>query len=109
VVVTTTFDDPYYALRNREDFSARTKLAKVLYFAMTEPNTHRSNCRFLVQDSGGKPVVVVQLFQDTIPMLKDLTIGFDLLGGTQPQQAKRIAELLNEQVLNLFVSVAAKG
>jgi hypothetical protein len=76
---------------------------------MVETKTHRSNCRFLVQDSGGKSVVVVQLFQETIPLLKDVVIGFDLLGGTQPQQAKKIAELLNEQVLNVFVSVPQMG
>ena len=80
-----------------------------LYFAMPETKIHRSNCHFLVQDSGGKSVVVVQLFQDTIPLLKDVVIGFDLLGGTQPQQAKKIAELLNEQVLDVFVSVTQTG
>ena len=76
---------------------------------MGETKTHRSNYRFpVVQDSGGKSVVVVQLFQDTIPLLKDVVIGFDLLGGTQPQQAK-IAELLNEQVLDVFVSATEAG
>jgi hypothetical protein len=77
---------------------------------MPEPKIQRSNCRFLVQESGdGKSVVIMQLYQDTIPILKNAVIGFDLLGGTQPQQAKKVAELLNEHVLDVFVTDAETG
>jgi len=77
---------------------------------MPEPKIQRSNCRFLVQESGdGKPVVIVQLYQDTIPIFQDITIGFDLLGGTQAQQAKKVAELLNEHVLDVFVTGTETG
>jgi hypothetical protein len=60
--------------------------------------TERSNCRFAVeQASDGKPVLVVQLYRDSIPLLKGTTLGFDLLGGVNAEQAKKLAEMLNEQ------------
>jgi hypothetical protein len=72
---------------------------------MAETKTERSNCRFTVQlASDGKPVLVVQLFQDTIPALKQVLFGFDLLGGTRLEDAKKLAEMLNEHVLDLFVT-----
>jgi hypothetical protein len=77
---------------------------------MPEAKTQRSNCRFVVQDTpDGKPVVVVQLYQDTIPILHKVVIGFDLLGGTQPGQARKVTELLNEHVLDLFVTGTETG
>ncbi len=77
---------------------------------MSETNTGRSNCQFVVQQTpDGKVVVVVQLLHQTIPALKDSVVGFDLLGGTRVGQAKKIADLLNEYVLGVFVTVAEKG
>jgi hypothetical protein len=72
---------------------------------MTDQKTERSNCRFAVQlTSDGKPLLVMELYQDTIPALKGMSIGFDLLGGTSLDMAKRIAEGLNEHILDLFVT-----
>jgi len=68
--------------------------------------TERSNCRFAVQKTpDGKPLLVVQLYQDTIPALKNSTLGFDLLGGLRPEAAQKLADMLNEHVLNTFVTV----
>jgi hypothetical protein len=73
---------------------------------MSQTTTNRSNCRFLVQQtSDGKAIVIVQLLHETIPALPNAVVGFDLLGGTRVEQAKRIADLLNEYVLDLFVTV----
>lgn len=70
-----------------------------------ENKTERSNCHFAVQRaSDGKPILVVQLYQE-IPMLKEVLLGFDLLGGTQLEQAKELAEMLNERVLDFFVTL----
>jgi hypothetical protein len=77
--------------------------ADALYCVMGETKTERSNCRFAVEQSEGKPVLVVQLFQDTIPILKGVSFGFDLLGGMRVADAKKVAETLNEHVLDLFV------
>jgi hypothetical protein len=71
---------------------------------MAETKTERSNRRFTVEQSDGKPVLVVHLFQDTIPVLRQVSFGFDLLGGRRVEDAKKLAETLNEQVLDLFVT-----
>ena len=72
---------------------------------LTKTKTERSNCRFTVQQgTDGKPVLIVQLFQDTIPVLRQVLFGFDLLGGTRVEDARRLAEMLNEHVLDLFVT-----
>jgi hypothetical protein len=77
---------------------------------MAENKTERSNCRFTVQQaSDGKPFLVVQLYQETIPALKGLVLGFDLLGGTRVEEAKKLAEVLNEHVLDMFVTCEGKG
>jgi hypothetical protein len=76
---------------------------------MPETRTDRSNCQFVVQQAtDGKPVVMVQLSHETIPALKSAVVGFDLLGGTGFEQAKKLADLLNEYVLNVFVTVTDK-
>jgi hypothetical protein len=70
-----------------------------------EMKTERSNCNFAVQQaSNGTPVLVVKLYQDSIPLLTGTSIGFDLLGGISAQQAKKLADMLNEHVLDLFVT-----
>jgi len=66
--------------------------------------TERSNCRFAVQTNEGKPVLVLQLFQDTIPSLKNAVLGFDMLAGLRPDAVGKIAETLNEHVLNVFLT-----
>jgi hypothetical protein len=75
-----------------------------------DQKTDRSNCHFAVQKaSDGKPVLVVQLYQDSIPTLKGTTLGFDLLGGIGVEQAKKVAEMLNEHVLDLFLITGGKS
>jgi len=46
---------------------------------------------------------------DTIPSLQHATVGFDLLSGTRFEQAKKLADMLNEYVVDVFVTVANKG
>jgi hypothetical protein len=72
-----------------------------------ENKTDRSNCRFTVHMTDGKPVLMVQLYQDTIPVLKGAALGFDLLGGTRFEAAKKMAESLNEHVLDMFVTMGS--
>jgi hypothetical protein len=77
-----------------------------LFTNMPNTKTERSNCRFMVQRSAdGKAVVIVQLLHETIPALKSAVVGFDLLGGTRIEQAKKLADLLNEYVLDVFVEI----
>jgi hypothetical protein len=67
-----------------------------------ETKTQRSNCRFVVQDSPvGEPVVIVQPYQDTIPIFHRVVMGFALLGAMQPGQARKVAQLLNKRLIYL--------
>jgi hypothetical protein len=77
---------------------------------MAEKKTDRSTCRFTVQQArDGKPFLVVQLYRDTIPLLRDVSFGFELLRGTQVEEAKKLAEMLNERVLGMFVTTGEKA
>ena len=72
---------------------------------MAEKKTDRSACRFTVQQArDGKPFLAVHLYRDTIPVLREVSFGFDLLRGTQVEEAKKLAEMLNEHVLEMFVT-----
>jgi len=77
---------------------------------MPDAKTQRSNCRFQVQQTqDGKAVVIVQLLHDTIPALNKTVVGFDLLGGIRLDQAGKLVDLLNEYVLDVFVTATEKG
>ena len=52
---------------------------------------------------------MVQLLHETIPALRSVVVGFDLLGGIQVEQAKKLVDSLNEYVLNVFVTTTEKG
>jgi hypothetical protein len=72
---------------------------------MADNKTERSNCRFTVKrTTDGKPFLAVELYHDTIPMLKDVLFGFDLLGGVRLEEAQKLADMLNERVLDMFVT-----
>ncbi|MGO8985067.1 MAG: hypothetical protein ACLPHI_13465 [Terriglobales bacterium] len=72
---------------------------------MPEKKTERSACRFTVQQaSDGKPFLAVQLYHDSIPRFKDAVLGFDLLGGMRVEAARKLADSLNEHVIELFVT-----
>jgi hypothetical protein len=67
--------------------------------------TERSNCRFVIQKSAdGKPVLLISLYQETIPSLKNAVLGFDLLGGLPLGAAQKLADAMNEQILDMFVT-----
>jgi len=67
--------------------------------------TERSNCRFTVEQSAdGRPVLLISLYQDTISSLKNSVIGFDLLGGLPLATARKLADTMNENILDLFVT-----
>jgi len=75
---------------------------------MAEKKTECSACRFTAEQSpGGKPFLAVQLYHDTIPMLKEVALGFNLLGGMRIEEARKLAEMLNEHVLDVFVTRSA--
>lgn len=57
---------------------------------MPETKTQRSNGRFVVQRTpDGKPVVIIELYQDTIPNLNRVSIGFDLVGVRRKKRPRK--------------------
>ena len=77
---------------------------------MTEEKTERANCRFVIkQTSDGKPQIIVERYHQSISVLNNTVSGFDLLGGTTLEQAKKIVSVLNENVLNVFVTFTQSG
>lgn len=71
---------------------------------MTQEKTERANCHFVIkQTPEGKPQIIVERYHQTISVLNNTVLGFDLLGGTTLEQAKKAVAFLNENVLNLFV------
>ena len=46
----------------------------------------------------------VERYHLTISVLSNVVLGFDLLGGTTLEQANRVVALLNENVLDVFLT-----
>jgi hypothetical protein len=73
---------------------------------MTQEKTERANCHFVIkQNPDGKPQIIVERYHQTISASNDTVLGFDFLGGTTLEQAKKGVAFLNENVLNVFVAV----
>jgi hypothetical protein len=49
----------------------------------------------------------VELFHGTISLLKNATLSFNLLGGISLEQAKKITDSLNENVLDMSVTMSS--
>ena len=65
----------------------------------------RSGCRFVVAKTDeGKPVIKLELFHDTVSHLRSLTVGFEVLGGVTPEQARRLVDLMNEKIVGVIVT-----
>ena len=68
-------------------------------------NPERSGCRFIVTTTDeGKPLLPLELFYDTVSRLKSLTVGFEVLTGTTADQAKSLADAINERVIGVIVT-----
>jgi hypothetical protein len=65
----------------------------------------RGGCRFAVTKTDeGKPLITLELFHDTVSNLKALTLGFEMLSGTTLQQARTLADAMNERILGVIVA-----
>jgi hypothetical protein len=77
---------------------------------MTQEKTERANCHFVIkQNLDGKPQIIVERYHQTISVLNNTVLGFDLLGGPTLEQAKKAVAFLNENVLNVFVTRKQNG
>jgi hypothetical protein len=75
---------------------------------MYDVRTERASCRFLAEKGeGGKQTIRIQFFTRTVPILAHASLGFNLLAGISPEQANKIAEMLNDSVLDVFVALSS--
>ena len=62
---------------------------------------------FSIGRPGGPIVIDFRLHHDTISALKGVQVGFELLNGISVEQATRIVDVLNENVLGILVTSTA--
>ncbi len=68
-------------------------------------NIERDSCRFkAIQGADGKFVVRMEMFHKTVSLLADATVDFELLNGTTADQAKRLAESMNDRVTGILMT-----
>ncbi len=70
--------------------------------------TERAGVGFGIEHQGGSTLIEIRPHHDIIPALKGVQIGFELLNGITAQQAKKILELLNENVIGVLVRTASE-
>ncbi len=44
------------------------------------------------------------MFHQTVPALADMTLDFELLSGTTPDQARKAAESMNDRVIGVLIT-----
>jgi len=65
----------------------------------------RSGSRFVAANGDdGRPFIRLELFHDTIPSLKTIAVGFDLLSGTTLEQARNLVDAMNERIIGVAVT-----
>ena len=68
-------------------------------------NIERGSCRFkAIQGADGKFVIRMEMFHQTVPLLKDATVDFELLNGTTADQARKLAESMNDRVTGVLIT-----
>jgi hypothetical protein len=72
-----------------------------------KPTVQRSGIGFAVSRQAGPAAIEVRLHHDTIPALKGVQVDFELLNGLTPEQARKIVDVLSENVVGLRVTTAA--
>jgi hypothetical protein len=67
-------------------------------------NPERSGCRFIVTTTdGGKPLLQLELFHNTVSNLKSLIVGFEVLARTTPDQATLVQIRFCRHFLNWVI------
>jgi hypothetical protein len=74
---------------------------------MATTKIERAGISFDIGRHGGSIVIEVRAHHDTISALRGVQFGFELLNGITLQQAKKILDVLNENVIGAFVITAS--
>ncbi len=64
----------------------------------------RAGVGFGIGRQGGSIIVEVRPHHDTISALRGVQVGFELLNGITLEQAKKILDVLNENVIGVLVA-----
>jgi hypothetical protein len=67
-------------------------------------NSERGGCRFVVSTHEDKPQIRLELFHDTVSILRSVKIEFEVLGGTSTDQARTLVGAMNEMILGVIVT-----
>ena len=68
-------------------------------------NSERGGCRFVVTKTDqGTPMIQLDLFHDTVSVLRSVKIEFEVLGGTSTDQARTLIAAMNEMILGVIVT-----
>jgi hypothetical protein len=74
---------------------------------MATTKIERAGVGFGIGRQGGSIVIEVRLHHDTISALRGVQVGFELLNGITLEQAKKILDVLNENVIGVLVAAAS--
>lgn len=65
----------------------------------------RDSCRFkVIQGADGKCIMRMEMFHQSVALLKDATVDFELLNGTTLDQARKLAESVNDRVTGVLIT-----
>jgi hypothetical protein len=65
---------------------------------MQQSKTERAKFAFRVEFSDGTPWIILEPVTDSLPVLKDSFLGFDLAADTSIDQANEVAEFLTKNI-----------
>jgi hypothetical protein len=74
---------------------------------MTTTKIERASVCFGIGRQNGPITVEVRPHHDTISALRGVQVGFELLNGVTLAQAKKLVDVLNENVIGLLVATAS--
>jgi len=74
---------------------------------MSTTKIERAAVCFGIGRQGGPILIEVRPHHDTIPALRGVQVGFELLNGISLEQAKKILDVLNENVIGVLVTPAS--
>jgi hypothetical protein len=80
---------------------------RVQLMATTTPKIERASVGFGLGRQGGAITIEVRPNHDTISAFRGVQVSFELLNGITPDRAKKILDVLNENVIGLLATTAS--
>jgi hypothetical protein len=74
---------------------------------MATTKVERAGVGFGIGRQNGSIILEVHPHHDTIPALRGVQVGFELLNGITLEQAKKILDVLNENVIGVLAITAS--